>query len=133
MEKQQLFDVASNLRVYDLEQPRYFGAPILPAHAPGFVYTLHRRHEPGLGEARTSASGFIYTAEHSGTHIDALCHQAEALSLYGGQKVTPQVQTSTGFTETAQKAPSFKAGMNGPTLWWRDGLGLRMDCSHRFS
>lgn len=99
MKQHQLFNLASQLRVYDLEQPRYFGAPILPAHAPGFVYTLHRRHEPGLGEARTGASGFIYTAEHSGTHIDALCHQAEELSLYGGHKVTSQVQTSTGFTE----------------------------------
>lgn len=99
MEKLQLFDFASHLRIYDLEQPRYFGAPILPVHAPGFVYTLHRRHEPGLGEARTSASGFIYTAEHSGTHIDALCHQAEDLYLYGRQKVTSQLQTSTGFTE----------------------------------
>ena len=113
MEKQQLLDVASKLRVYDLEQPRYFGAPILPAHAPGFVYTLHRRHEPGLGEARTGASGFIYTAEHSGTHIDALCHQAEELSLYGGQKVTSQVQTSTGFTELGVEtiAPIISRGV----------------------
>jgi kynurenine formamidase len=113
MEKQQLFDVASKLRVYDLEQPRYFGAPILPAHAPGFVYTLHRRHEPGLGEARTGASGFIYTAEHSGTHIDALCHQAEELSLYGGHKVTSQVQTSTGFTELGVEtiAPIISRGV----------------------
>lgn len=99
MEQRQLFDIASQLRVYDLEQPRYFGAPALPAHTPGFVYTLHRRHEPGLGEARTGASGFIYTAEHSGTHIDALCHQAEDLHLYGTRRVTSQIQTSTGFTE----------------------------------
>src|SRR5262249_45865189 len=35
----------------------------------------------------------------SGTHIDALCHQAEDLHLYGGRRVTPQMQTSTGFTE----------------------------------
>lgn len=59
MEKEQLFDFIPHLRVYDLEQPRYFGAPTLLALAPSFVYTLHRRHEPGLGEARTGASGFI--------------------------------------------------------------------------
>jgi kynurenine formamidase len=113
MEKQQLFDIASHLRVYDLEQPRYFGTPILPAHAPGFVYTLHRRHEAGFGEARTGASGFIYTAEHSGTHIDALCHQAEELYLYGGRKVTSQVQTSTGFTELGAEtiAPMISRGV----------------------
>ncbi|GLV55801.1 cyclase [Dictyobacter sp. S3.2.2.5] len=94
-----LLQSALNAQVYDLEQPRYFGAPILPSHAPGFVYTLHRRHEPGLGEARTGASGHIYMAEHAGTHIDALTHQAENLRLYGGREVNAHVQTSTGFTE----------------------------------
>lgn len=113
MDKHQLFDLMSHLRVYDLEQPRYAGAPSLPAHTPGFVYTLHRRHEPGLGEARTGASGFIYTAEHSGTHIDALCHQAEDLYLHGGRKVTAQVQTSTGFTELGVEtiAPMISRGV----------------------
>ena len=86
-------------RVYDLEQPRYFGAPTFPAHAPGFLYTLHRRHEHGLGEARTSASGLIVAAEHSGTHIDALCHQAENMQMYDGCDVGVDNQTSTGFTE----------------------------------
>src|SRR5438093_13301669 len=52
-----------------------------------------------MGEARTCASGFMYTAEHSGTHIDALCHQAEDLHLYGGREVDASVQTSYGFTE----------------------------------
>lgn len=85
-------------KVYDLERPRHFGAPTFPAHQPGFSYTLHRRHEAGL-EARTSASGLIVAAEHSGTHIDALCHQAENLTLFGGCAVDPSVQTPTGFTE----------------------------------
>lgn len=101
MQVSEVAALASTLRsarLYDLEQLRYFGAPIFPAHAPGFLYTLHRRHEPGLGEARTSASGTIVQAEHSGTHIDALCHQAEHLVMFGGCDVTAQVQTSTGFT-----------------------------------
>src|SRR5437667_2095304 len=89
----------SNERIYDLEQPRYFGAPIYPSHAPGYFYTLHRHHERGMGEARTSASGFLYTTEHSGTHIDALCHQAEDLHLYGGREVDARIQTAFGFTE----------------------------------
>jgi len=84
-------------RVFDLEQPRYYGAPTFPAHTPGFHYTLHRRHEPGL-ESRTSASGLIVAAEHSGTHIDALCHQAENLELYGGVQVDTALQTPAGFT-----------------------------------
>jgi len=92
-------NISSNARIYDLEQPRYFGAPIYPSHAPGYFYTLHRHHERGTGEARTSASGFMYTTEHSGTHIDALCHQAENLHLYGGREVDASMQTSHGFTE----------------------------------
>lgn len=71
-------------RVIDLEHPRRIGDPSHPAHWPGFSLFLHRRHEPGLSEARSSASGIIVTAEHTGTHIDAICHQAESLRLAGG-------------------------------------------------
>jgi kynurenine formamidase len=85
--------------LYDLEQPRYAGAPIFAAHRPGFVYTLHRRHEAGTGEPRTSASGLIIAAEHSGTHIDALCHQAVDLQMFGGRRADAQVQTPAGFSE----------------------------------
>lgn len=92
-------NIPSNARIYDLEQPRYFGAPIYPSHAPGYFYTLHRHHERGMTETRTSASGFMYTTEHSGTHIDALCHQAEDLHLYGGREIDASIQTSFGFTE----------------------------------
>jgi kynurenine formamidase len=99
MKIEELIAQLPNFRVFDLEQPRYEGAPILPVHAPGFLYTLHARHEPGAGEARTGASGRIYAAEHSGTHIDALSHQAENLVLHGGKEVTRQIQTPNGFTE----------------------------------
>ena len=91
-------DISTSSHIYDLEQPRYFGAPVFPSHAPGLLYTLHRRHEQIENEHRTSASGFVYMAEHSGTHIDALCHQAEEMHLYGGQAINPTIQTSTGFT-----------------------------------
>jgi kynurenine formamidase len=76
------------------------------------VYTLHRRHEPGL-ERRTSASALILQAEHSGTHIDALCHQAEDLHLHGGVQVTAQVQGPQGFTELGVDsiAPVFRRGV----------------------
>lgn len=94
-----LLTTLSQATLYDLEQPRYAGAPIFAAHRPGFVYTLHRRHETGLGEARTSASGLIITAEHSGTHIDALCHQAVDMQMFGGRRVGAGTQTSSGFTQ----------------------------------
>src|SRR4029077_12506053 len=84
-------------RVFDLEQMRHAGAPSHPAHAPGFNYFLHRHHARGGPEARTGASGIVVMPEHSGTHIDALAHQAENLTLHGGVHVDEGVQTSVGF------------------------------------
>jgi len=106
-------NIPSNARIYDLEQPRYFGAPVYPGHAPGYVYTLHRHHEQGMAGTRTSASGFMYTTEHSGTHIDAVCHQAEDLHLYGGREINPGIQTSQGFTELGAEtiAPILARGV----------------------
>jgi len=94
---QPLLESIEKARVFDLEQLRYAGAPSHPAHAPGFNYFLHRHHARGAPEARTGASGIIVTPEHSGTHIDALAHQAENLTLHGGIHVDEGVQTSVGF------------------------------------
>ena len=96
LELSSLLDSLEKARVFDLEQPRYAGAPSHPAHAPGFNYFLHRHHARGASEARTGASGIIVTPEHSGTHIDALAHQAENLKLHGGIDAE-EVQTSVGF------------------------------------
>lgn len=63
---------------------------------PGFNYFLHRRHEK-TSQARTSASGIVMMPEHSGTHIDALSHQAENMTLHGGVHIDAGVQTSVGF------------------------------------
>lgn len=88
-------------RVYDLEQPRTAGMPIHPSHQPGYSYFLHRHHEdeyrPHETGARTSASGLVVTVEHSGTHIDALCHQAEDLYMHGDVPVGEDTQGSKGF------------------------------------
>ena len=94
-----LLEELGKARVFDLEQLRYPGAPTHPAHAPGFNYFLHRHHARGAGEARTGASGIVVTPEHSGTHIDALSHQAENLKLHGGIDVDSGVQTSAGFRQ----------------------------------
>ncbi len=88
-------------RVYDLEQPRFRGMPIHPAHQPGYFYALHRRHgdtyRPQTNGPRSSASGMLTMMEHSGTHMDALCHQACGLELFGGVPVA-EVETQAGFT-----------------------------------
>ena len=87
------------LRVVDLEQPRRQGMPVIGVHQPGFAYFLHRRHEdsyrPEHGP-RSGSSGVMVAMEHSGTHIDALCHQAEHLRLFGGVEAAG-VATSTGY------------------------------------
>lgn len=71
--------------MYDLEQPRWHGAPMHPAHVPpGFSYLLHRRHQPGTPDGRSGSSGIILSSDHAGTHIDALCHQAVDMRLCGG-------------------------------------------------
>jgi kynurenine formamidase len=94
----ELLELMTTARVYDLEQPRRFGAPTFAAHAPGYQYVLHRRHEQGMDDVRTSASGLVIMADHSGTHIDALCHQAERLQLFDGHKVDAEIQTPTGLS-----------------------------------
>ncbi|CAN5587706.1 cyclase family protein [soil metagenome] len=90
-----------NVTVFDLEQPRFQGMPIHESHQPGYVYSLHRRHADGLIQqpesARSGASGIIVCMEHSGTHIDALCHQSEDQMLHGGIPAA-SVSTSRGFT-----------------------------------
>ncbi len=90
------------VRVFDLEQPRTAEMPVHPAHVQaGYSYLLHRRHEdeyrPEENGPRTGAAGIIICAEHTGTHIDALCHQSDALVLYGGIAVDGRVQTPRGF------------------------------------
>jgi kynurenine formamidase len=92
-----LLEALASSRVFDLEQLRYAGAPSHPAHQPGFNYFLHRHHARGAPEARTGASGIVVMPEHSGTHIDALAHQAENLMLHGGVHVDSGIQTSAGF------------------------------------
>ena len=89
--------------IFDLEQPRTAKMPIHPAHQQaGYSYLLHRHHEdeyrPEEAGPRTGAAGVIICGEHTGTHIDALCHQSDALVLYGGVSVNREVQSSRGFT-----------------------------------
>jgi kynurenine formamidase len=97
-----LADQLKAARVYDLEQPRFFGMPVFPSHKPGYFYALHRRHgdgyQPAVSGPRTSAAGMLQMMEHTGTHIDALCHQACGMKMYGDVPVA-EVETPAGFTK----------------------------------
>jgi kynurenine formamidase len=88
-------------RVFDLEQPRWAGAPIHPGHQPpGFSYLLHRRHQAHFAspDGRTGSSGTLITSEHAGTHIDAFTHQALDLKMCGGVDAQTTA-TPFGYTE----------------------------------
>src|SRR6516225_5568511 len=95
-------DCLLSARVYDLEQPRFHGMPIHPSHKPGYFYALHRRHhdtfDPKAHGPRSGASGVLTMMEHSGTHIDALCHQACDLKMFGGVEVS-SAESPYGFTQ----------------------------------
>src|SRR5262249_30142380 len=96
-----LADQLRAAKVYDLEQPRFAGMPIHPVHLPGYFYALHRRHRdtyrPNVQGPRSSASGVLTMMEHSGTHIDAMSHQACGLKMYGDIPVE-EAETPAGFT-----------------------------------
>jgi kynurenine formamidase len=111
-------------RVYDLEQPRFRGMPIHPAHVPGYFYALHRRHRDTYSPAehglRSGASGVLTMMEHSGTHLDALCHQAHCLTLFGGI-ATDAVETPTGFTRLGVETvpPLVRRGVLLDVAGWK--------------
>jgi 4-oxalocrotonate tautomerase family enzyme len=101
------------VRMFDLEQPRFQGMPVIAAHQPGYAYFLYRRHgdnfQPKELGVRSSASGVIVCMEHSGTHIDAICHQADGQLLYGGIPAA-EVSWSKGFTAHAiEEVPPIMA------------------------
>ncbi len=97
-----LIELLRGATVYDLEQPRFHGMPIHPSHKPGYHYALHRRHrdtyQPEVHGPRSGASGTLTMMEHTGTHIDALCHQACNLMMYG-DVASDDVETPAGFRQ----------------------------------
>jgi kynurenine formamidase len=110
--------------VIDLEQPRFFGMPIYPTHKPGYFYALHRRHrdgyQPEVHGPRTGAAGMLTMMEHTGTHIDALCHQACGFELFGGLPVEG-VETPAGFTRLGVEtvSPLLGRGVLLDVAGWR--------------
>lgn len=101
MQTTSLAALLQKARVIDLEQPRYHGMPIHPSHKPGYFYALHRRHRDTYQPAnhpRSGASGVLTMMEHSGTHIDALCHQACGLKVFGNVD-SDSIETPFGFKQ----------------------------------
>ena len=105
-------------QIFDLEQPRTERMPIHPAHKQaGYSYLLHRRHEddysPDEAGPRSGAAGILICGEHTGTHIDALCHQSDALTLCGGVPVE-EVQSPRGFTTARRRGDTANSSPRRP-------------------
>lgn len=121
-------------RVYDLEQPRFAGMPIYPTHRPGYFYALHRRHEdtykPEAHGRRSSASGTLVMMEHSGTHIDAVSHQAIDLKLHGDVPVR-SVESPSGFSKHGIETtpPLLARGVLLDVAGWKGVARLEPDTS----
>jgi kynurenine formamidase len=119
-----LADLLCSARVYDLEQPRFRGMPIHPSHLPGYFYALHRRHRdtyrPAEHGPRSSASGVLTMMEHSGTHLDALCHQANCLTMFGDVP-TDAAETPGGFTRLGVETvpPLVRRGVLLDVAGWK--------------
>ena len=91
----------TGFRVIDLEHARVVGMPEMSGHVPVYGYQIAHRHEdtdPKRQGTRTSAWGNLSGNEHSGTHMDALCHQAHNGIMHGGNPVNQETETKEGFT-----------------------------------
>lgn len=105
------------MKVFDLEFPRFQGMPVYPPLAPGYLYSIHRQHQtsynPGQTGPRTGASGLVIMSDHSGTHVDSLCHQAFEQKIHGGTAIGPDVQTPWGFKVLGAETipPMIKRGV----------------------
>jgi kynurenine formamidase len=119
-----LIEQIARARVIDLEQPRFAGMPVHPAHQPGYFYALHRRHRdtyrPDQHGPRSGSSGVLTMMEHSGTHIDALCHQACDLQFHGGIRVD-DVEKADGFKQLGAETivPLIGRGVLLDVAGWR--------------
>lgn len=98
-----LLDDLKGRKIYNLEQPRYNGQPAYPSHRPAYNYFISRNHAdsyfPDKKGPRTTAQGFMIMGDHSGTHMDAMCHQALDLVMHGGVLSNNSVATPSGYTK----------------------------------
>jgi len=75
------------VRVVDLGQPLFDGAPSSPSH-PGFRSEQVTRHGDVIrADGMTGASEKFAFGGHVGTHVDALCHVAVDGKVFGGRPV----------------------------------------------
>ena len=98
----ELLSAIRSAKVYDLEQTRFQEMPVFPLSKPGYFYGLNLRHKDNYqkeGRRKTGAAGLVVMADHTGTHIDALCHIALDLRLFDGTEIDNSVETPGGYAK----------------------------------
>jgi kynurenine formamidase len=99
-------------RLYDLAHDLEKGIPVSPAQ-PNFQMALYRRHcDDLMPSGFSTASEFLATGTHFGTHVDALCHASHRGLLYGGIPVR-DVESHLGFSRLGAETipPMFRRGV----------------------
>ena len=95
--------LSRNPNIYDLEHVRFPGMPAFDPVKPAMEYFLYRQHENYHSDSpegrRTSSSGLIVMTDQSGTHLDALCHQAYDMKLFDGTPINRETETPWGFSK----------------------------------
>jgi kynurenine formamidase len=109
-----LLDELKQRTIYNLEQPRFAGMPVYPNHRPLYDYFIGRGHFegyfPDTKGPRSTGQGFFIMNDHSGTHMDALCHQALDMTLHGGIKIDNTIETPKGYSKGgAEELPPILA------------------------
>lgn len=113
MNGQEIFDVLSRAKVYDLGQA-YWPNMLVHPFDPPFQFYLYRYHEyvrksfdeVGIQPGFSDAISLIITSMHSGTHFDLPIHMSQDLKVMGID-VTPY-QRDVGFKDLPEPLHSME-------------------------
>jgi kynurenine formamidase len=92
----EILNLISKGKVYDLGQPYWSGMPVHPADPP-FQYFLYRYHEhtkklfESIAPGFADSIGLMVTSMHAGTHFDTPVHMSRNLKVLG-RDITPYEQ-----------------------------------------
>ncbi|MCL4437872.1 MAG: cyclase family protein [Candidatus Thermoplasmatota archaeon] len=109
--------ISGKARIIDLEHERFPGMPAFDPVKPAMEYFLYRQHENYYSSSpqnrRSSSSGLIVMTDQSGTHLDALCHQAYDMKMFDGTPINSEVETPWGFNkhDSSKIPPIIRKGI----------------------
>jgi kynurenine formamidase len=109
----QLLELVTKARVFDLAQPYYVGMPHHPTHPP-FLFGLVKQHGEYVSSiGGSSAADALALGSHVGTHIDALSHFSCNGKLHGGEPTLGNQSYSSGLRKHSIEmvAPILRRGV----------------------